>query len=159
MADDFNPIDRTVDIVSAYVSNNPVPPSGLSALIKSVYATLSAPRKSSETVAQVTATLVPAVSVKKSISGDWLICLEDGQKFKSLKRHLLTKYGLTPDAYRVKWNLPRDYPMVAPSYSATRSTLAKANGLGQKGMQAKSTAPTPSSKSANRVTKKAVAGV
>lgn len=76
--------------------------------------------------------LVPAVSVNKSVGKDWIVCLEDGKKFKSLKRHLSTHYGLTPAEYRTKWGLPPDYPMVAPSYAAVRSKLAKANGLGRK---------------------------
>jgi predicted transcriptional regulator len=78
---------------------------------------------------------MPAVSVRKSISPDFLICLEDGRKFKSLKRHLRTKYDMSPEAYRAKWNLPNDYPMVAPNYAASRSALAKSMGLGQGGRQ------------------------
>src|SRR5205085_6097804 len=91
----------------------------------------------------------PAVPVKKSITPDYLICLEDGRKFKSLKRHLRTKYDMSPDQYRSKWNLPKDYPMVAPNYAAARSTLAKQMGLGQGGRKA-AAAPAPAAKGRGR---------
>ena len=116
------------DIVSAFVSNNSVHASDLPQLIDVVHTSLKtivAPKP--EPVAPV---LTPAVPVKKSITDDYLICLEDGKKFKSLKRHLQQAFGLSPDEYRAKWGLARDYPMVAPGYAAKRSQLAKESGLG-----------------------------
>lgn len=121
-------IDMTAEIVSAYVSANPVQPQELPGLIETVHATLST---LSQTVdGASTQELVPAVPVKKSITPEYIVCLEDGKRFKSLKRHLRTKYNMTPDEYRQKWNLPHDYPMVAPSYAKARSELAKRMGLG-----------------------------
>ncbi|MEM1086366.1 MAG: MucR family transcriptional regulator [Pseudomonadota bacterium] len=117
----------TVDIVSAYVSKNPVQAADLSDLMKTVHATLGR-LSAGETEKTVKA---PAVPVKKSITEEFLICLEDGKKFKSLKRHLRSKYDMTPDEYREKWGLPFDYPMVAPSYAKKRSALAKEMGLGR----------------------------
>lgn len=121
--------ELTADIVSAYVSNNPLPVSGLPDMIASVHASLSG-------LGTPTPPLVepqtPAVNPKRSVTPDFIICLEDGKKFKSLKRHLSTDFGLTPDAYRAKWNLPHDYPMTAPNYAAQRSQLAKSIGLGRK---------------------------
>lgn len=122
-------IELTADVVSAYVSNNPVPVGELPALIDRVHAALkgtigSMPEKPEP--------LIPAVPVRKSVTPDFIISLEDGKKFKSLKRHLSTHYGLTPDEYRAKWGLPADYPMVAPNYAAARSALAKTMGLGRK---------------------------
>lgn len=122
-------IELTARIVSAYVSNNPVPSSDLSALINSVHAALK--RVSNGESEPISEPLRPAVSVKKSITPDHIICLEDGKKFKSLKRHLRTQYNMTPQQYREKWSLPQDYPMVAPNYAAARSKLAKQMGLGQ----------------------------
>ncbi|TKT79979.1 MucR family transcriptional regulator [Aquamicrobium sp. LC103] len=124
-------IELTADIVSAYVSNNPVPAAELPALIESIHGTLralagAAPAGDSEPFQK------PAVPIKKSVHDDYIICLEDGKKFKSLKRHLTTYYGMTPDDYRAKWGLPRDYPMVAPGYAAVRSEMAKKMGLGRK---------------------------
>ncbi|AZO36324.1 MAG: transcriptional regulator [Mesorhizobium sp.] len=122
-------IELTADIVSAYVSNNPVPVGSLPDLIASVnssLATIGGPA-APETPAQA-----PAVNPKRSVFPDCIICLEDGKRFKSLKRHLGTHYGLTPDEYREKWGLARDYPMVAPNYAEQRSALAKASGLGRK---------------------------
>lgn len=122
-------IALAADIVAAYVSNNSVPVSELTGLIASVYQALSkAGRKEVEPEPQP---LAPAVSIKKSVTPDYIVCLEDGKKFKSLKRHLRTHYNLSPDEYRSKWNLPADYPMVAPNYAAARSELAKSMGLGQ----------------------------
>lgn len=118
----------TADIVSAYVSNNAVPAAQLPALIASVDATVRGLGGTASKPAEVP---VPAVNPKKSIFPDFIICLEDGKKFKSLKRHLATDYGLTPEQYREKWGLPADYPMVAPNYSQKRSALAKASGLGR----------------------------
>ena len=121
-------IELTADIVAAYVSNNSVSASDLPGLIASVHSALN----NIHTPAAVEALpLTPAVSVKKSITDDYLICLEDGKRFKSLKRHLKASYGMSPDEYRTNWGLPSDYPMVAPNYSASRSSLAKSLGLGQ----------------------------
>jgi predicted transcriptional regulator len=123
-------IELTSDIVSSYVSNNTVAAPDLAGLIDSVHkALVSAAQKTQE---PEVVELVPAVPVKKSVGDDFLICLEDGKKFKSLKRHLRTHYGLTPEEYRAKWNLPVEYPMVAPNYAAARSELAKQMGLGQR---------------------------
>ncbi|RUW18107.1 MucR family transcriptional regulator [Mesorhizobium sp. M1E.F.Ca.ET.041.01.1.1] len=122
-------IGLTADIVSAYVGNNPLPVSGLPELIASIHASLSGIE---HPIAAVQPKLAPAVNPKRSVFPDYIICLEDGKKFKSLKRHLDVHYGLTPDEYREKWGLKSDYPMVAPNYAAQRSTLAKASGLGRK---------------------------
>ncbi len=122
-------IELAADIVSAYVSNNSVPTSDLSLLIADVHAALQ--RVSSGVVEISNEPAKPAVPVKKSINNDFLVCLEDGKKFKSLKRHLRTQYNMSPEQYREKWALPSDYPMVAPNYAAARSRLAKEMGLGQ----------------------------
>ena len=124
-----NFIELTADIVSAYVSNNSVPASDLSDLINQVHVALV--RVSSGQSEVQPEPLKPAVAVKKSITPDYIVCLEDGKKFKSLKRHLRTQYNMTPEQYREKWALPPDYPMVAPNYAAARSQLAKQMGLGQ----------------------------
>jgi len=121
-------IDMTAEIVAAYVSANSIPASDLPGLIHNVHTALTGvaageppppPPKD------------PAVPIKKSITPDFLVCLEDGRRFKSLKRHLRTKYDMTPEEYRAKWGLPKDYPMVAPNYARARSDLAKQMGLGQ----------------------------
>ena len=122
-------IELTAEIVSAYVSNNSVAAGDLSALINQVHAALT--RVSSATGELPSEPLKPAISVKKSIAPDFIVCLEDGKKFKSLKRHLRTQYKMTPEQYREKWGLGADYPMVAPNYAAARSQLAKQMGLGQ----------------------------
>lgn len=125
-------IELTASIVSAYVGNNPVPAAELPALINQVHGALT--RVSSNGVVAASAEQAPAkpaVSVKKSITAEYLVCLEDGKRFKSLKRHLRTQYGMTPEQYREKWGLPADYPMVAPNYAVARSQLAKQMGLGQ----------------------------
>jgi predicted transcriptional regulator len=122
-------LELTADIVSAYVSNNPVPAVELASLIASVSAALSGLRQSAEVGTSVQ---TPAVNPKRSVHDDHIICLEDGRKFKSIKRHLMTHHGLSPEEYRAKWKLPADYPMVAPGYSAARSALAKTMGLGRK---------------------------
>ena len=127
-------LDMTADIVSAFVGNNSLPAAELPSLIQSVYQALNSISTGEET--KVEAPKEPAVSVKKSISNDYIVCLEDGRKFKSLKRHLRTKYGMSPEDYRAKWNLPKDYPMVAPNYAKARSDLAKQMGLGQGGRTA-----------------------
>lgn len=122
-------IELTASIVSAYVSNNSVPASDLPALISQVHGALTRiVRGQSEAASEARR---PAVSVKKSITAEHLVCLEDGKKFKSLKRHLRTRYNLTPEQYREKWGLAADYPMVSPNYAAARSRLAKQMGLGQ----------------------------
>lgn len=122
-------IELTAMIVSAYVSKNAVPVAALPDLIESVNASLS---KIGHPLEEPKVPLTPAVNPKRSVTPDFIVCLEDGKKFKSLKRHLSTYYALTPDAYRTKWGLPADYPMVAPNYAAARSQLAKASGLGRK---------------------------
>jgi predicted transcriptional regulator len=124
-------IDMTAEIVSAYVGHNTIAPEELPGLIQRVFAALNGASLGS--AVQVQADAEPAVPIRKSITPDYLICLEDGKKFKSLKRHLHTHYNLTPDEYREKWGLPRDYPMVAPNYAQARSRLAKKMGLGQAG--------------------------
>ncbi|BEV11943.1 MucR family transcriptional regulator [Asticcacaulis sp. DW145] len=130
-----------VEIVTAYVSNNSVPAAELPQLIHSVSGALNS--LTSGPVAEPE-NKTPAVSIKKSVGTDYIICLEDGRRFKSLKRHLASKYNLTPDEYRAKWNLPKDYPMVAPAYAEARSNLAKQIGLGQGGRKSASqAAPKP----------------
>jgi predicted transcriptional regulator len=125
-----NFIELTAEIVSAYVSNNSVSAGELPALIGHVHSALT--RVSTGHVEGAPSEpLKPAVSIKRSITPDYIVCLEDGKKFKSLKRHLRTQYNMTPEAYREKWDLPPDYPMVAPNYAAARSQLAKQMGLGQ----------------------------
>lgn len=123
----------TGEIVAAYVSNNPVQAGDLPAIIKNIHATLGGLTGTS--VAEVVTAQKPAVPVKKSVTPEYLVCLEDGKKLKMLKRYLRSRYGLSPDQYRAKWNLPADYPMVASNYAAQRSEFAKKIGLG-KGMPA-----------------------
>lgn len=123
-------IELSTEIVSAYVSHNAVSPTDLPKLIAEIHGALRALQTNETPVA--VEELKPAVPVRKSVAADFIICLEDGKKFKSLKRHLRTHYNLSPEEYREKWGLPADYPMVAPNYSATRSKLAKDNGLGRK---------------------------
>jgi predicted transcriptional regulator len=122
-------IDLTANIVSAYLSNNPTPASEIPNLISQVHSALL--RVSSGRAETPLEPSKPAVSVKKSIAPDYLVCLEDGKRFKSLKRHLRTQYNMTPEQYREKWGLPPEYPMVAPNYAVARSQLAKKMGLGQ----------------------------
>ena len=124
-----NYIELTADIVSAYVSNNTVAAGDISALISQVHSALLRVSNGQDEVASEA--LKPAIPVKKSITPEYLICLEDGKKFKSLKRHLRTQYNMTPEHYREKWGLAPDYPMVAPKYAEARSALAKQMGLGQ----------------------------
>jgi predicted transcriptional regulator len=121
-------IGLTAEIVSAYVSNNTVASADIPALINQVHSALL--RVSSGQGTGPSEPLKPAVPVKRSINPDYIVCLEDGKKFKSLKRHLRSQYAMTPEQYREKWSLPADYPMVAPSYAAARSQLAKQMGLG-----------------------------
>ena len=122
-------IELAADIVSAYVSNNSVPSGDLPSLINDVHlALVKVAGSGSEAPAEAPK---PAIPVKKSITPDYIVCLEDGKKFKSLKRHLRTQYNMTPEQYRERWGLPADYPMVAPNYAKARSQLAKQMGLGQ----------------------------
>lgn len=122
-------IDLAAEIVSAYVSNNSVPSADLPTLIAEVHRALSSTQQG--THKPEPEPLKPAVNPKKSVFPDYIVCLEDGKKFKSLKRHLRTHYDLSPEEYREKWGLAADYPMVAPNYAAARSELAKKMGLGQ----------------------------
>jgi len=128
-------IDMTAEIVAAYVSSNAIAAGDLPVLIQSVHKALTGVANGSQ--AAQAPPQEPAVPVKKSITADHLVCLEDGRKFKSLKRHLRTKYNMTPEEYRAKWGLPKDYPMVAPNYARARSELAKQMGLGQGGRKAR----------------------
>ena len=123
-------IDLAADIVSAYVSKNSIPAADLPALINEVHAALLQVAGGTGPAAAVEPPK-PAVPIRKSIADDYIVCLEDGRKFKSLKRHLRTQYDLSPEQYREKWGLAPDYPMVAPSYAKARSNLAKQMGLGQ----------------------------
>lgn len=138
----------TADVVAAFVGNNSVPAAELPDLIAKVHGALL--RLSTPAPAVVEEVLKPAVPVKKSVTPEFIICLEDGLKFKSLKRHLRTKYNMTPEEYRAKWGLPNDYPMVAPSYAEARSNLAKKMGLGQ---QRKKPVPAPVAKTRGRAKK------
>ncbi len=122
-------IELTAQIVSAYVGNNPMPSAEIANLISQVHAALK--RVSSGQIVPSAEPVKPAVPVKRSLNADYIVCLEDGKKFKSLKRHLRTRYNMTPEQYREKWSLPADYPMVAPNYAVARSQLAKQMGLGQ----------------------------
>jgi predicted transcriptional regulator len=128
-------IELTASIVAAYVRHNSVPSAELPALIGQVHTALT--RVSSGHGEALGDALRPAIPVKKSIASDYIICLEDGQRFKSLKRHLRTHHNLTPEQYREKWGLRSDYPMVAPNYAAARSRLAKQMGLGQQRLRHK----------------------
>jgi predicted transcriptional regulator len=123
-------VELTTDIASAYVAANTVAAADLPGLIKMIYGALSGASAPAEAAA---VQAPPAVSIKKSVTTDQLICLEDGRRFRSIKRHLQTAHGLSPKAYRAKWGLPKTYPMVAPAYAAARSSLAKQMGLGQGG--------------------------
>ena len=134
MDDKSEIIEMTADIVSAYVGNNTVATADLPNLIQQVHRALSGVAAGGEAVEA--APKEPAVPLKRSITPDYLVCLEDGRKFKSLKRHLRTKYNMSPEEYRAKWGLAKDYPMVAPNYAKARSELAKQMGLGQGGRKA-----------------------
>jgi predicted transcriptional regulator len=124
-------LELTSRIVAAYISRNAVPAGELPDLIQQTFSSLSGtfPRHPSELAVEEQR---PAVPIKQSVTVDFIICLEDGEKFKSLRRHVMAKYGLTPEQYREKWGLPADYPMVAPNYARQRSELARASGLGKK---------------------------
>ena len=123
-------IEMVSDIVSAYVAHNPVPVADLPKLIEKVHSTLME-IEGAGSIADHKPELKPAVPVRKSVTDDHIVCLEDGKKFKSLKRHLRTRYDMSPEEYREKWSLPADYPMVAPNYARQRSDLARKMGLGQ----------------------------
>jgi predicted transcriptional regulator len=126
-----NFIELAADIVSAYVSNNSIPVSELPALIGDVHAAILRVSNGGQATPVSSESQRPAVPAKRSITNDFIVCLEDGKKFKSLKRHLRTQYNMSPEEYREKWSLPADYPMVAPAYAKARSQLAKNMGLGQ----------------------------
>jgi predicted transcriptional regulator len=131
MQDQPELIEMTAEIVAAYVASNNLAAADLPGLIQSVHRALAGVAGAGEPEPAVVKE--PAVPIKKSLTPDYLICLEDGRRFKSLKRHLRTKYNLSPEDYRAKWGLPKDYPMVAPNYARARSDLAKQMGLGQGG--------------------------
>ena len=135
----FDLTSLTADIVSAYVANNALSGDKIPELISSVYGALS--KASVQGVEPEKVELKPAVAIKKSVTPEYIICLEDGQKFKSLKRHLKSHYDMSPEDYREKWGLPHDYPMVAPSYAAARSDLAKNMGLGRRSLAAVTAQP------------------
>ena len=149
-------ITMTADVVAAYVAQNTVPSAELPALIQQIHSTLQQVATGAHQPAEQP--LTPAVPVKKSVTRDYIICLEDGKRFKSLKRHLRSSFNLSPEEYRKKWNLPYDYPMVAPNYAQTRSELAKSMGLGnlrQKAKQAASATPRAARKSGPKAAKPA----
>ena len=123
----------TADIVAAHVSNNSVPIANIAQLIGSVHASLSGLGNPAENDAEPKSEQKPAVSIRASIKPDYLVCLEDGKQLTMLKRYLKVKFGMTPDDYRAKWNLPNDYPMVSPNYAERRRVLAKEIGLGTTG--------------------------
>ena len=129
-AEPFNPNELTADIVAAFVANNALRVADLPSLIQSVHAALAQLASGPVIAVPLEEKKEPAVSIRKSITPDYLFCLDDGKKFKSLRRHLST-LGMTPDQYRAKWSLPADYPMVAANYAAVRSEMAKRIGLGQ----------------------------
>ena len=142
-------LELTADIVSAYVSNNAVPAGELASLIAGISASLS---KLGGAVEAEPSSLVPAINPKRSVHDDYIVCLEDGKKFKSLKRHLAAHHGLTPNEYRAKWGLPADYPLVAPNYSAYRSATAKKMGLGRKPKAPPAPEPAPAKRGRKRAT-------
>ena len=147
--------ELTADIAAAYLSANTVPAGDLAGLIQTIHQALSG--VSSGAPAQAAEPAKPAVPLKKSITPDYLISLEDGKKYKSLKRHLRTKYNMTPEDYRTKWGLPKDYPMVAPNYAKARSEMARSMGLGQGGRGRKKAA-TPANGAAAKAAPKATRG-
>lgn len=138
MSDSAEPIVATGEdrlllsaaIVSSYVAHNPVSIEALPLLISEVHTAIKG--LATESAAPAVPDLTPAIAIRKSVTPDYIVCLEDGKKLKALKRHLRASYNMTPEQYRMKWNLPSNYPMVAPNYSALRSRLAKNNGLGQR---------------------------
>jgi len=128
VSDKENLLELTTDLLAAYVSHNAVEPDALPGLIKSVYQALEQTSNADLETAEMP---IPAVPIDQSVGDDGIVCLEDGQSYKSLKRHLRTQHGMTPKAYKEKWGLPADYPMVAVNYSKQRSRLAKRTGLGK----------------------------
>ncbi|MGK9170123.1 MucR family transcriptional regulator [Inquilinus limosus] len=157
VADDLKPIStdetrkHTVQIVAAHVSHNSVAPSDLPALIEQVYGALTGLGKPST---PAPTRPEPAVPIRKSVTPDYIVCLEDGKKLKMLKRHLQAAYNMTPDEYRERWGLPADYPMVAPNYAKQRSTLAKSIGLGtRRPAEAPAPAPQPAKSARGRKAK------
>lgn len=139
----------TAEIISAYVGNNALDTGAVPGMIGAVFAKLTELSTDEKPLPE---TLTPAVPIKRSVTDDYIVCLEDGKKLKMLKRHLMTAYGMTPEEYRAKWNLKPDYPMVAPTYAAKRQELAKKIGLGRKPR-----APEPAAAPKGRTRKKAVA--
>lgn len=131
MNDKRDLVGMAAEIVAAYVSSNQVAPQDLPALIRTVHAALGGVAGAAAPSPAGDLSQEPAIAIKKSVTPDFIICLEDGKKFKSLKRHLRTRYNMSPEEYRAKWGLPHDYPMVAPNYAKERSNLAKRMGLGQ----------------------------
>ncbi|MER9441501.1 MucR family transcriptional regulator [Mesorhizobium sp. M0340] len=148
-------VSIAADIVAAYVSNNPLPVGELPKLIADIHAAL---KGIGTPAVEPMIKQEPAVSIRKSVTPDFIICLEDGKKFKSLRRHL-QHFDLTPDQYRQKWNLPADYPMVAPNYAATRSALAKASGLGRKAAAPPAAAEKPKRDARSAAAKTAAAAI
>ena len=130
-------LSLTTQIVAAQLSNNPSSGTDVPGLIETVFDTLTELSRDEEPVPALT----PAVPIRRSVTDDYIVCLEDGKKLKMLKRHLMTAYGMTPEQYRAKWGLPHDYPMVAPNYAVMRRELAKAIGLGRKPAPAPAPAP------------------
>ena len=144
-----NHLDRTAEIVAAYVSCNSLPAGELPNLLRTVHEALVSVASGGNAAPQPQPeALKPAVPIKKSVHDDFIVCLENGKRFKSLKRHLSTAYGLSPDQYRAKWGLPKDYPMVAPAYAQSRSSLARQMGLGRKRDETKTSPPEPDAASA-----------
>ena len=146
-------LQLATDIITAYVSHNPVPAKGLPEVIKAVHSILEQLARSQEE--QPVATAKPAVPIKRSVTRDYLICLEDGKKLKMLKRYLRSRYDMSPEEYRAKWGLPPDYPMVAPSYAEKRSEFAKQIGLGRGGKRGKRTKAAASRTTIGKTTAKA----
>jgi predicted transcriptional regulator len=130
-----NYLKLAAEIVSAYVVNNSLPHNELPTLLRAVHEALN--RTAAAKTEEPAPVLAPPVPIRKSVTPDYIVCLEDGKKFKSLKRHLRTQYSMTPEQYREKWGLPADYPMVAPNYARTRSELARSTGLGQQRRKSK----------------------
>jgi predicted transcriptional regulator len=148
-------VSMTADIVAAYVRGNTLERDELPALIRHVHASVAGLAEGSSTPVHIA--LTPAVPIKKSVTPEFIICLEDGKKFKSLKRHLGSSFNLTPEQYRAKWGLPHDYPMVASAYAATRSALAKSIGLGQLRKGKRAVAANPAMTSARKEVSKKTA--
>ena len=153
LSEKIDALKLTADIVSAFVSNNSLPPNDIPGLFNAIHQTIKTASEAKQIEVAVVP-LEPAVPIKKSVTPDFIVCLEDGKKFKSMRRHLDTAYNMTPEQYRMKWKLPADYPMVAPAYAAKRSALAKAAGLG---VARKLAPPADAPKARKTVTKKKAA--